>query len=135
NEYHPANIAVIRATPSDLAAKILPRNDVLFADRSKEKVREELLVPGHNLFLNKISVAQDGFKDINGYGTVISVKEFRFDTADADLKNWAFHAQNAAQQITAHAGIMATLIGGAGNSGTAGRGVAWGARLISNGFN
>ncbi|MBV6440164.1 MAG: hypothetical protein EPGJADBJ_01827 [Saprospiraceae bacterium] len=135
NEYQPANIAVVRTTRLELAAKIMSRPDVLFADRSTNEAREELLVPGHNLFLNKINVAQSVFFHLNGAGMVISIKEFRFDTADADLKNRTTNAPNATPQTTVHAGIMATLAGGAGNSGPAGRGVAWGARLISNGFN
>ncbi len=131
----PAKVIVLRASQKDFWEKILPRPDVLFADLNKSEAREELSVPGHNLFLNKIAAAQSEFPGLNGSDITISVKENRFDTADVDLKSRAALAPNAAQQTTSHASITATLIGGAGNADPAGQGVAWGANLHSHGFN
>lgn len=135
DKYRPANIIILRTTYHDLAAKILHRPDVLFVDKAEVTPSEELPVPGHNLFVNRINVAHAIFPNLNGFPITVSVKENRFDTSDVDLKNRAALAANAAQQITSHANIMATLIGGAGNSDAAGRGVATGVRLLSNGFN
>ncbi|HRI58312.1 MAG TPA: S8 family peptidase, partial [Saprospiraceae bacterium] len=133
--FPPANIVVLRVSSQDLATKILQRPDVLFADHSNTVPKEELPVPGHNLFVNKINVAHAMFPGFNGSGITVSVKENRFDTADVDLKKRAMYAFNAAQQGTSHAAIMASLVGGAGTSDPAGQGVAEGVRLISNGFN
>jgi hypothetical protein len=133
--YRPAKVIVLHASQKDFLEKILPNPAVLFADRGDATPREELPVPGHNLFLNKISLALTEFPGLNGSGTTVSVKENRFDTADVDLKNRATTAPNAAQQNTSHANITATLIGGAGNADLAGQGAAWGAQLVSHGFN
>lgn len=133
--YQPANIIVLQASQQEFTQKILPRPDVLFIDRSENTPHEELPVPGHNLFVNKINAAFAAFPHLNGQGITVSIKENRFDTADVDFKNRAFNAPDAAQEITTHANIIATLIGGAGNSDLQGRGVARGASLVSNGFN
>lgn len=133
--YSPANVVVLRTTGQMMAAKILPLPGVLFVDKNETNPREELPVPGHNLFVNKINVAQSFFPDLNGSSVTISVKESRFDTADVDFKNRAKNAPNASPEVTTHANIMASLVGGAGNSSAAGRGVAWGATVVSTGFN
>ncbi len=133
--YHPANIIVLRADAQDFFEKILPRPDVLFIDRLETAPREELPVPGHNLFANKISAAYEAFPHLDGSGITVSIKENRFDTSDVDFKDRAVNAPDATQEITTHANIIATLIGGAGNSDPQGRGVARGASLVSNGFN
>ena len=134
-EFHPASIIILRTTYQDLTAKILHRPDVLFVDNAGVNPREELPVPGHNLFVNKINVAHAAFPGLDGSSITVSVKENRFDTSDVDFKNRATNSAYAVQQITSHASIMATLVGGAGNSDAAGRGVARGARLVSTGFN
>ncbi len=133
--YQPAKVIVLRTSQKDFLEKILTNPAVLFADRGDAVPREELSVPGHNLFLNKIILTHKEFPELNGSGTTVSVKENRFDTADVDLKNRATTAPNASQQSTSHANITATLIGGAGNADLAGQGVAWGAQLVSQGFN
>ncbi len=132
--YRPANIIVLRTSQKDFLEKILPRPDVAFADRGDAEPQEELPVPGHNLFVNKFNVAHAVFPHLNGDGITIAVKEYQFDSADVDFKNRVIPPLNAMEQLTSHANIMATLVGGAGNSDPAGRGVAWGARLVSSGF-
>ena len=111
--YSPARLIVVRATRQELTAKILPRPDVLFVDRSEIIARAELPVPGHNLFANRINIARAVFPFINGAGIVLSVKEHRFDTSDVDILHRAAYATGAFPQASVHAGIMATLAGGA----------------------
>lgn len=132
--YRPANIIVLRTSQKDFLEKILPRPDVLFADRGHAAPQEELPVPGHNLFVNKINAATTLFPHLNGEGITVSIKEYRFDSADVDLKNRVLPPLNAMEQISSHANIMASLVGGAANSDPAGRGVAWGAWVVSSGF-
>lgn len=134
-EFPPSNILIVKVAPLDLAAKILQRPDVLFVDRANRTPKEELPVPGHNLFVNSIHLAHTRFPGLNGASSVISIKENRFDTADVDFKNRSGEAPGVAQTITAHANIMATLAAGAGNSDPSGLGVARGAQMYSTGFN
>lgn len=94
----------------------------------------ELSVPGHNLFADRIAAAQTVFPFWNGTNRVISIKEFRFDSNDVDLKGRTLPSENAAANLSTHANIMATLAAGAGNANLAGRGVAPGAWLVSSRF-
>ncbi|MCY7328873.1 MAG: hypothetical protein LH618_10010, partial [Saprospiraceae bacterium] len=132
--YQPANIVVLRVNWTELKTKILPRPEVLFIDRVAT-AQEELAVPGQNLFVNHISAAQAAFPQLNGMGVTVAIKEHRFDTADVDIQHRTALASSVSLQRTVHASLVATLVGGAGNSDVAGRGVAWGARLVSTGFN
>ncbi|MCW5922166.1 MAG: S8 family serine peptidase [Saprospiraceae bacterium] len=135
NEYTPANLLVLRGNVQDVKNALLPRPDVLFVDMASTQPKEELPVPGHNFFVNRINVAHTRHPTQNGSSVTISIKENQFDTADVDFKHRATNAPNSMPPITSHANIVASIVGGAGNSAIAGRGVAWGANLRSNGFN
>ncbi len=94
----------------------------------------ELSVPGQNLFVNKINVQQSLFPFLNGSGTTVSIKEFRFDSTDVDFRGRVLGTANAAGILSTHATIMASLVGGAGNGDSQGRGAAPGCRLVSSSF-
>ncbi|MDX1912093.1 MAG: S8 family serine peptidase [Saprospiraceae bacterium] len=94
----------------------------------------ELSVPGHNLFVNRIAAQQNRQPAFDGRGIVLSIKEFRFDSNDVDLRGRTTFSPNAAANLTTHANIMATLAGGAGNTDLSGRGAAPGCSLISSSF-
>ncbi|MBL7810312.1 MAG: S8 family peptidase [Saprospiraceae bacterium] len=96
--------------------------------------QEEYLVPGHNLFVNKIAAQQIRYPQWNGAGIRLSIKEFRFDSSDVDISGRIIANPNAATNVTSHANIMASLAGGAGNADWAGLGAAPGCWLISSSF-
>jgi len=96
--------------------------------------RAELSVPGQNLFVNKINVAQSLSPWLNGAGITVSIKEFGFDTTDIDFRGRVLPSTNAATNQTIHANIMASLVGGAGNADLRGRGAAPGCQLVSSSF-
>lgn len=133
-DYPPANIIVLEDRSTHFWNETLPRDDVLFADFGYEHAREELTVPGHNLFTNNIRLAHVQWPELDGRGVTISIKEFRFDSTDIDLTNRFLPMAQASPTLTVHAGTMATLAAGAGNSDTAGRGVARGSQLLSSNF-
>ncbi len=132
--YPPAKIVVIRTTSLVFKEKIAQHPLVLFISTASGSPKPELPVPGQNLFVNKINVAQALFPQFDGLGSVVSIKEFRFDPLDVDLKNRVLDSPDAANELTTHAAIMSSLVGGAGNSDTQGRGAAPGCVLISSGF-
>jgi hypothetical protein len=101
---------------------------------AKNIAREELSVPGHFLALNGISALHRRFPAFDGSGIKVSIKEFRFDTQDIDLRGRYLRSPLPAFLTSTHAGVMATLIAGAGNSTPSGRGVARGARVLSSSF-
>lgn len=96
----------------------------------------ELSVPGHNLYVDNIQLAQWRFPEIDGRGIRIGIKERLFQLDDVDLKGRVLFspANNPLYDPTAHAGIMASLTGGAGTSGTRGEGAAPGCYLVPSGF-
>lgn len=96
--------------------------------------REELSVPGHFLALNGIKALHHRFPAFDGSGIIVSIKEFRFDTQDIDLRGRYLSSPLPAFLSSTHAGVMATLIAGAGNTTPSGRGVARGARVLSSSF-
>jgi hypothetical protein len=100
----------------------------------QKNAQEELLVPGHNLFVNQINVLHARFPTLDGSGLTVSLKENLFDTTDVDLKGRIRTSTGNINPVRTHASIMASLIAGAGNAGIQGQGVAPGAKIVHNNF-
>jgi hypothetical protein len=132
--YPPAGIIVLEDRLRHFWDTTLLRPDVLFADFGRLSANEELPVPGHNLFTDNIQFVHARQPHLTGDGTTISIKEFRFDSSDVDFKNRVLSSSKSSPFQTTHAGIMASLAAGAGNSDHAGRGVARGSSLLSSNF-
>jgi len=134
HRYAPAGIVVLLCPRAVLLEKILPLPEALFADLGHATGNEERAVPGHNLFVNAIRYVHARQPALNGSGTTISIKEFRFDSTDADLKGRVLLTGKSATGQTVHAGLMATLAAGAGNTDPEACGVARGSRVVSSSF-
>ncbi|MFN0174000.1 MAG: S8 family serine peptidase [Saprospiraceae bacterium] len=106
----------------------------LFLPLLAQAQEEELPVPGQNLFVNRIAEAQTLDPSLNGSGITVSIKEFGFDTKDVDFRGRVLASPNSATNLTTHANIVASLVGGAGNSDLQGRGAAPGCWLVSSSF-
>ncbi len=132
--YAPARVVVVEASHTVFLAKILPHPTLQFADRGAAVGREELPVPGHNLFVNRINTAHARWPLLNGAGITVSINENRFDSSDVDFRGRHQPSLKSAAQLTDHAHIMASLVAGAGNSDPAGRGAAPGAQILSSNF-
>ncbi|NLR62186.1 S8 family serine peptidase [Chitinophaga polysaccharea] len=107
---------------------------ISFADIIRRPATE-IIINTSNLTANGINIAQQQFPLIRGQRVAVSVKEDRFDTTDIDLLGRYLSSSYASSQNSSHALIMATLIGGAGNSGDKGLGVAPEVKLSSADFN
>ena len=107
---------------------------ILFADIVRHPA-PEIIINTSNLTINSIRIAQQQFPLIQGKRVAVSVKEDRFDTTDIDLKGRYLPSSHASASGSSHALIMATLIGGAGNSGMNGKGVAPEVKLSSADYN
>lgn len=134
-EYPLARVVVVVATEENWLDTISQYRLVQFIDGSHKPIFEELKVPGHNLSVNRINTSHADFPNISGKNITISLKENAFDGNDIDFKGRFVVNARSLKTMTAHANIMATLAGGAGNSSAVGRGVAYGSRLLSSGFN
>ncbi|MEJ5827104.1 S8 family serine peptidase [Chitinophaga sp. CCNWLY40-1] len=107
---------------------------IQFADLIRRPAPEIIINTG-NLAVNRITFAQQQFPLITGKRVTVSVKEDLFDTTDIDLQGRYISSSYNSTLNTAHALIMATLIGGAGNSGAGGKGVAPEVKLSSADYN
>lgn len=133
SEYKASNLLVIRSTRRLMDSIFVPSPLVRFLDVVRIPL-EETMIDDLDLSTNKVNLVHDQFKTINGNGTSVSVKENKPDTNDIDLKGRFFSTAAAASNITSHATIMSTIIGGAGNSYITGKGVAWGSDMYSSDF-
>ncbi|WP_374950537.1 S8 family peptidase [Mucilaginibacter sp.] len=119
--------------PLEALPSLLARTDVKFAGLQR-KAHEELVISDLDLGSNNISAIADNFAGVNGSGINISVKEEKYDLTDLDLLGRSFTSITPSQKITGHATIMATLIGGNGNSFALGLGAAPAVKFTSSSF-
>jgi len=132
-EYPNANVFLIRATWSDIITSILPRDEVLFVDEHRSP-KEELAVSNLDLATDKVNMVFSKFPQFNGSGIVVSVKENRPDTEDIDFHGRYLPTTLSSDIFSTHATMMATIIGGAGNTYYEGKGAAWGSTITSSNF-
>ena len=131
--YPPIKLLTIRTTRKVLTNKLLKTSWVIFADRPRQP-REEQAVNTMDNTTNQVNTVHGRFPLLNGFGLTASVKENKPDTTDIDLKGRYLSTPLSSPEITQHAGIMSTIIGGGGNSDHTGRGAAWGVTLSSSDF-
>lgn len=112
--------------------QLLQQQNVLFASEVR-KAHEELVINDLDLGVNSISAIANTFTDINGEGINVGIKENRYDD-DLDLLGRSFDSFQTANITSSHATIMATLIGGNGNSFIKGIGVAPKVKFTSSTF-
>lgn len=124
--------AEISAADAALKLALIPQ--VLFIEDGGRKAMEELQVGNLDLAVNRISTLHGRFPQWNGDGITVSIKENLPDTADIDFKNRFLSTTLSSSTVSPHASIMATMIGGGGNSWYLGKGAAWGGRLSSASF-
>ncbi|MBA2562790.1 MAG: S8 family serine peptidase, partial [Chitinophagaceae bacterium] len=132
-EYEPANIFIIEAKWGDVNKFFFTSDLVTFIDE-KRVAREESQINGFDLSANEVNVVHNILPQLKGDSIVVSVKENKMDTTDIDFKGRFQSTILSSSIISSHAGIMATMIAGGGNSYYEGKGVAWGATITSSDF-
>ncbi|NIG57658.1 S8 family peptidase [Chitinophaga sp. Cy-1792] len=130
NDYH---TALLKIAVKDWD-KFIALKNIIFADAPR-KALTEMIVNTANPYVNGINLAQQQFPGIDGKSIAVSVKEDRFDTTDIDLAGRYIYTAGTSQFVTTHASTMATIIGGAGNTGALGLGAAPAAGMASANFN
>jgi hypothetical protein len=132
-KYQGANVFLIKTTWSELVQTILPKDEVLFIDEHRT-AKEELAVSNLDLSTNKANVNFSKFSQYDGNGLTVSIKENRPDTADIDFHGRYLSTSLSSTIFSTHATIMATIIGGAGNTYYESKGPAWGSTISSSSF-
>ncbi|XRE44154.1 hypothetical protein ACIVBQ_002358 [Tenacibaculum discolor] len=127
------NILTLRVSSVDVS-KLTRLYYVVYVDVQKTPSPEKIPIEKVDLSVNNINKLQSNFKTINGEGITVSVKELLFDVDDIDLRNRIKLYGNEAEDVSSHATLMATTIGGAGNSTHNSKGVAYHSNLSSSDF-
>ncbi|OJJ16793.1 hypothetical protein BKI52_33350 [marine bacterium AO1-C] len=127
-----SHLVTIQASES-IFTKYLQANTHIKCYRTNGKwVIPEASQQDHNFNVNKINRLQNEFPTLTGDGMLVSIHEPFFDTTDIDLKGRYVATATPADFVDPHTTNMASLIAGAGNSSTTGKGVAWQANITSS---
>ena len=132
NSYPSIGLLVVRSSWNFIDS-LLPSRMIRFIDMPRKPI-EELAVGSIDNSVNQINLVHNNHAFVTGHGIVVSIKENRFDSSDIDFKGRYLPTTLASPQLTTHALIMASLIGGAGNTFYSGKGVAPFSTLSSSSF-
>nr|WP_294945981.1 S8 family serine peptidase [uncultured Mucilaginibacter sp.] len=126
------NAITIKIPLKHLSA-VLANDNIAFAGLVR-KAHTELAIDNIDLAVNNISAITGNYPGINGSGINVSLKEENYDETDIDLMGRSFAAASVSPNVSGHANIMATLIGGNGNSYIKGLGAAPAVKFTSSDF-
>ncbi len=129
----PSNSVIIRTTAKIMIDQLLPLKEVIFIDLRAEP-RSETGIIGYNRSFHGINAVDYSIPAANGKNIVAGVKEQRMEEADLDIYKRVLPSPIAAAAITNHATVIASIIGGAGNSFYDGRGIAYGCTFFPSSF-
>lgn len=124
---------VIRCNMDYLKENLLPLTEVIFIDLLTEAHPETNII-GYNRSFHGINAVDYLLPGANGNSIVAGVKEQQMDGNDIDLWKRVLPSPLAAPATSQHATVIASIIGGAGNSSYQGRGIAWGCQFFSSSF-
>ena len=129
-----AHMLTVSGLDAAMLAKLASSPFVGFVDVADRIAHQERQLNNSDLSVNAIAAVHARFSELAGQGLTVSVKELPFDAADIDFKGRVAVMGAFPGPPSPHATDMTTLIGGAGNSGPLGRGVARQVRLTTSNF-
>lgn len=129
-----ASVSVrIKNITKTVLKEILTLPQVVFVDRQQQPVTEIGII-GYNRGLNVLNALDYNIPGANGSGITVGVKEQTMEAADIDLYKRVLPSPIAATVKTNHATVIASIIGGAGNSFYDGRGIAHACTFFPSSF-
>ncbi|NML23049.1 S8 family serine peptidase [Pseudoflavitalea sp. G-6-1-2] len=131
--YPATGLVVVKTTRKVIDSLLAVPGLLQLVDRPRIPT-EELSIEGFDPTANQINAAHNFFETLNGQGTVLSVKENRFDTTDIDFKGRYLRTHLVSNTFSGHATIMGTIAAGGGNSHYTSKGAAWAAGISSASF-
>lgn len=129
----PTGTLVLRTTWNMLKQHILPLTEVRFVD-ILQPPQTEIGIIGYNRSFHGITALDNLIPGADGHGLVVGVKEQKMESLDLDLFKRVSSSPIEASAITNHATVIASIIGGAGNSFYDGRGIAHHSRFFPSSF-
>jgi hypothetical protein len=114
---------------------LLNCNAVTFVDKYTHVVQDEAPNSFQDLSVSKVNIVHNVYPYLSGEGMSVCVKERSFDTTDIDFAGRYIYSSLADEEYSLHAGQMATIIAGGGNTMPAAKGVAWKSNVMSSSYN
>jgi hypothetical protein len=110
-------------------------NAVTFVDKYTHVIQDETANSFQDLSVSKVNIVHDIYPELSGDRMAVCVKERLFDTTDIDLAGRYIYSSLADSEQSLHAGQMATIIAGGGNTVPGAKGVAWKSNVMSSSYN
>jgi len=131
--HRPSHSVIIQCKTKCIRDYLLPLKEVIFIDARPEP-HTEIGIIGYDRSFHGLNAVDYTIPGANGKTIVIGVKEQKMEEADLDLYKRVLPSPIAATTITNHATVIASIIGGAGNSFYDGRGIANGSAFFPSSF-
>ena len=128
-----SNAVMVECKPAVLLHKIAPLPAVIFIDL-KQKAQTEIGIIGYDRSYHGINAVDYLIPGANGKNRAVGVKEQQMQVADLDIYKRVLPSSIAASSTDNHATVIASIIGGAGNSFYDGRGIANGCSFFPSSF-
>ncbi|MBL7746331.1 MAG: S8 family serine peptidase, partial [Chitinophagaceae bacterium] len=129
----PSQSVLVKASADFVQRTLLTLKEIIFID-APALPQTEVNIIGYNRSFHGINVLDYSIPGANGKNIVAGIKEQRMDAADLDLYRRVLPSTIAAPAIESHATVIASIIGGAGNSFYDGRGLASGCSFFPSSF-
>jgi hypothetical protein len=129
----PSNSLIIKCKSTIIRKFITPLKEVVFIDRYLEP-HTEIGIIGYSRDFHGINQLDYLIPAANGKNITVGIKEQKMEEADLDLFKRVVPSSLASSNITNHATVISSIIGGAGNSFYNGRGIANACKFYSSSF-
>lgn len=129
----PTHSVIVRSKLDYITSNLLPLQEVTFIDLYN-KPNPEANIIGYNRSFHGINAIDHLLPGATGKNIVAGVKEQRMDENDIDLWKRVLPSPLSASTTSQHATVIASIIGGAGNSSYQGKGIAPGCLFFPSSF-
>ncbi len=128
-----ANALVVKCTIDFIVKNVLKLPTVVFIDQYFSP-STEIGIIGYNRSFHGINTLDYLLPNVNGKNITVGIKENNMQQADLDIYKRVLPSTIASTTIENHATVVASIIGGAGNSFYDGRGIANASSFFSSNF-
>lgn len=134
-EHDPSQTLIIKLLKGiDELDALINCDAVTFIDKYTNAIQDETANSFQDLGVNKVNIVHNIYPELSGEWMRACVKEKSFDTTDIDLVGRYIYSTLADAEQSQHAGQMATIIAGGGNTIPSAKGVAWKSQVMSSSY-
>lgn len=124
---------VVKTNGKFIKDHLLALKEIIFIDLRAEPY-SEINIIGYNRSFHGLNAVDYSIPGAIGKNIVVGMKEQKMDETDLDLYKRVLPSAIASSNVTNHATVVSSIIGGAGNSFYTGKGIAWGCKFFPSSF-